>query len=132
MDIKKLVGGNIKTLRENKLLKQSVVAKALNLSDQSLSLIENGRTNVDLEKLHRIADYFGVSLAELCSPGMQVSATVEKHEMSAKLLKVLELFTQTVNRSFTDYELLSHTQKIIDQQETLFRLIAEGREQRVN
>ena len=127
MDIKKLVGGNIKTLRENKFLKQAVVAKAIGISDQTLSLIENGRTNIDIEKLQRIAEYFEVSVAELCSPGMQVSATIEKHEMSAKLLKVLELFTQTVNRSFTDYELLSHTQKIIDQQEMLYKLIADGR-----
>ncbi len=52
----KLIGKRIKMIRIGKGLQQSVVAKALNISQAYLSNIENGRFNITVENLIKLQE----------------------------------------------------------------------------
>ena len=75
-------------LRKEKNLSQAELADALNVSRQSVSLWENGSTVPALDKLQFLAEFYGVTLAELfCSveerPKSQEATPpqkVEKHK----------------------------------------------------
>lgn len=75
-------------LRKEKNLSQAELADALNVSRQSVSLWENGSTVPALDKLQFLAEFYGVTLAELfCSveerPKAQEATPpqkVEKHK----------------------------------------------------
>ncbi len=60
-----VIGKNIKRLRRQQEIKQTVLASELNIGRQTLSAYERGVTLPDILSLIRIADYFGVSLDEL-------------------------------------------------------------------
>ena len=51
----------IRELREDKDLKQSDIADALNIAQQNYSRYETGRNEMSLDTLSAIADYHGVS-----------------------------------------------------------------------
>jgi len=59
------VGENIKRIREAKKLSQSDLAERLNVTRQAVSNWELGKTEPDIDTLHRIADTLGVSIEEL-------------------------------------------------------------------
>lgn len=60
-----VIGKNIKRLRRQQEIKQTVLASELNIGRQTLSAYERGVTLPDILSLIRIADYFEVSLDEL-------------------------------------------------------------------
>ena len=60
-----IVGENIRKYREQKKVSQEDMALALNVTRQAISSWETGRTEPDLDTLHRIAQYFEVTVEEL-------------------------------------------------------------------
>lgn len=62
MDLKK-VGSRIKKFRDRQGLTQEQVGNYLDLSRSQISLVENGERTIDLEKLEKLANLFGVDLA---------------------------------------------------------------------
>lgn len=52
----------IRDLREDKDLKQKELSKYLSIDQSTYSDYENGRINVPIEQLIKIADYYNVSL----------------------------------------------------------------------
>ncbi len=60
-----IVGENIKKSREKKGLSQENLADALNVTRQTVSSWETGRTEPDLDTLHRIAQVLEVTVEEL-------------------------------------------------------------------
>jgi transcriptional regulator with XRE-family HTH domain len=65
MDLRAVVGRNIKRLRDEKGLQQDALAYEAGLHVTYLSGIENGRRNMTLAVLERVARALGVSEAEL-------------------------------------------------------------------
>jgi len=62
----KLIGANIRVLREANKYTQSEVATFLGLNDHvTISYYENGDRNIPLDHLKKIADLFGVELTAL-------------------------------------------------------------------
>lgn len=59
------IGANIRKLRKVRKLTQSMLAKELMVSYQSISAWERGQSLPDLENALRIAHLFGVSLDAL-------------------------------------------------------------------
>ena len=51
----------IKSLREDRDLRQTDVAEAVGIDQRSLSNYETGKTNPDSETVVRLANFFGVS-----------------------------------------------------------------------
>jgi transcriptional regulator with XRE-family HTH domain len=65
MDLRAVVGRNIKRLRAEKGLQQDALAHEAGLHVTYLSGIENGRRNMTLAVLERVARTLGVSETEL-------------------------------------------------------------------
>jgi transcriptional regulator with XRE-family HTH domain len=67
MDLRAVVGRNIKRLRAAKGLQQDALADECGIHVTYLSGIENARRNMTLDVLERVAAGLGVSEAELVS-----------------------------------------------------------------
>jgi transcriptional regulator with XRE-family HTH domain len=65
MDLRAVVGRNIRRLREEKGLQQDALAHEAGVHVTYLSGIENGRRNMTLAVLERVARSLGVPEAEL-------------------------------------------------------------------
>ena len=62
-----LVGERIKKLRENKGESQEKLGEAIGLSQNSISKLEKGLTNLTLENLCNMAEHFNVSIDYICT-----------------------------------------------------------------
>jgi transcriptional regulator with XRE-family HTH domain len=68
MDMRKLVGKNVKRIREKKGLTQERLAEISGFSQQYISGIEQGRRNPTIITLYELAASLGVSHLELVRP----------------------------------------------------------------
>ncbi len=63
--ITKKLGGNIKCIREKKNMTQGDICRALNMDRSYMSAIENGKKNITLGVLEKLAKALNVSVDEL-------------------------------------------------------------------
>lgn len=75
-----MVGENIKRFREEKNISQSEIAEKLSVTRQAVSNWETGKTEPDIDTLHKIADILGVSIEELIYGERREMTVVHKHE----------------------------------------------------
>jgi transcriptional regulator with XRE-family HTH domain len=68
MDMRRLVGKNVKRIRERKGLTQEKLAEISGFSQQYISSLEKGRRNPTIITLYEIALSLGVSHVELIKP----------------------------------------------------------------
>jgi transcriptional regulator with XRE-family HTH domain len=68
MDMRKLVGRNVKRIRQEKGLTQEQLAELSGFSQQYISGLEQGRRNPTLVSLYELATALGVSNMQLVSP----------------------------------------------------------------
>jgi transcriptional regulator with XRE-family HTH domain len=68
MDMRKLVGRNIKRIRQEKGLTQEQLAEISRFSQQYISGLEQGRRNPTIVSLYELATALGVSHMELVRP----------------------------------------------------------------
>jgi transcriptional regulator with XRE-family HTH domain len=68
MDMRKLVGRNVKRIRQGKGLTQEQLAELSGFSQQYLSGLEQGRRNPTIVSLYELATALGVSHMELVRP----------------------------------------------------------------
>jgi transcriptional regulator with XRE-family HTH domain len=61
------IGNNIKRLRQKMGWSQGQAAKNLNISIPAFSKIETGLTEINIKRLHQIADLFKVSTVDILS-----------------------------------------------------------------
>ena len=61
------IGNNIKTFRELKNYSQEYMAEALGVTQATLSRIENGHTQVKMDRLQHIAEFLEVDVSTLLS-----------------------------------------------------------------
>ena len=69
MDMRKLVGGNVRRLRLKKNLTQEQFSDRCGFSQQYLRGLEHGRRNPTVVSLYELAQALGVSPIELLKPG---------------------------------------------------------------
>lgn len=82
-----IVGENIRKYREQKKVSQEDMALALNVTRQAISSWETGRTEPDLDTLHRIAQYFEVTVEELIYSQRLKEPTVIQQVVERKEVK---------------------------------------------
>ncbi len=82
-----IVGENIRKYREQKKVSQEDMALALNVTRQAISSWETGRTEPDLDTLHRIAQYFEVTVEELIYGQRLKEPTVIRQVVERKEVK---------------------------------------------
>ena len=68
MDMRKLVGRNIKRIRQQKGLTQEQLAEISGFSQQYISGLEQGRRNPTIVSLYELAMALGVSHMDLVHP----------------------------------------------------------------
>lgn len=66
MELQKTLGSKIRELRQNKHLSQQAFANELHVTHQTISAWETGKSSPDIDTLHRICDFFDITLDELC------------------------------------------------------------------
>jgi transcriptional regulator with XRE-family HTH domain len=72
MDMRKLVGRNVRRIRQKKGLTQEKFAELSGFSQQYISSLEQGRRNPTVLTLYELATTLGVSHVELVVPIRQV------------------------------------------------------------
>jgi transcriptional regulator with XRE-family HTH domain len=68
MDMRKLVGRNVKRIRQDKGLTQEELAERSGFSQQYTSGLEQGRRNPTIVSIYELATALGVSHMELVRP----------------------------------------------------------------
>jgi transcriptional regulator with XRE-family HTH domain len=68
MDMRQLVGRNVKRIRSEKGLSQEAFSEKSGFSQQYISGLENGKRNPTIITLRELADALGVSHVVLVSP----------------------------------------------------------------
>lgn len=63
--IKKLFGERVRELRTNANLSQEKFALLIEMDRTYLASVESGKRNISIDNIQKIADGFGISLAEL-------------------------------------------------------------------
>lgn len=74
----------LKDLREDRDLKQSDIAKLLNVSRATYSNYETGKTEAPIELIIKLADFYNVSLDYIFCRDYSVNAEIDK------AIKILE------------------------------------------
>lgn len=64
-DLYKLIGKNIRTVREEKLMTQQTLADLCNMEKSNISRIERGQTNITIKNLYQIACSLETTMSEL-------------------------------------------------------------------
>ena len=82
-----IVGENIRKKREEKGLSQETLAQVLNVTRQTVSSWETGRTEPDLDTLHRIAQVLEVTVEELIYSQRLKEPTVIQQVVERKEVK---------------------------------------------
>lgn len=67
-----IIGRNIKSYREKSHLSQEEVAEFLGVSRELISYYENGRREIQLEKLEKLTDLFGIELINLLEEDLSI------------------------------------------------------------
>jgi len=65
MLISKRLGDNIKKIRTHKGMSQGDICRALDMDRGYMSAIENGKKNITIQQLERLAQALGVSVDKL-------------------------------------------------------------------
>lgn len=84
MDMRRLVGRNVRRVRLEKGLTQEQFADVSGFSQQYLSSLERGRRNPTVVTLYELAQALGVSHIELVTPDDDASAEDKKSRRRAK------------------------------------------------
>jgi len=74
MDMRKLVGRNVKRIRQEKGLTQEQLADLSGFSQQYISGLEQGRRNPTIVSLYELAAALGVGHMDLVRPGEEKDA----------------------------------------------------------
>jgi XRE family transcriptional regulator, regulator of sulfur utilization len=89
------VGARLRELRTDRGLSLTAVAAATGLSASSLSLTENGKSDITFGRLRRLLDFYGVSFSELLlepPPADPVVVRVSERRHVASPTEGIELF----------------------------------------
>jgi len=79
---KKIIGNNIRDLRERKLMSKEQMAEIMNISPSRLLLLEYGEENASLDSLCRLSNYFHVPVDSfLVASGYKYIDKPDKHKM---------------------------------------------------
>jgi transcriptional regulator with XRE-family HTH domain len=98
MDINAKIASRIKALRNEKGYKAESVAQKLELSKAAYSQLENGKIDITMTKLQKIADYFSIPIASILQENSGATFNIDKVENST--------INGTQINNYTDKELI--------------------------
>jgi transcriptional regulator with XRE-family HTH domain len=83
----KLLAANVRRLRKAKKMTQENLAAAVQVDQQAISLIENGRSNPAILLLDAIASVLGAEMVDLFDPKTRVGRSSQNDEASRSARK---------------------------------------------
>ena len=92
MNINKIIGNNLLSLRKNKKLTQLELAEQFNYSDKTISKWENGESLPSIETLYELASFYGVTLNDLTAENITMP-TAENRKTKDKLFPTKLIIT---------------------------------------
>lgn len=90
-NIKKVLGDNIRNLRNSRGLTQIYLADCLEITSSFLAMVESGQRGISLELIEKIAEYFEITPASLF---IERSNTSEKSNNFIRNAELNSLKTQ--------------------------------------
>lgn len=85
-----MIAENIKHFREEKKISQSELAEKLNVTRQAVSNWECGKTEPDIETLHKISDIFEVTIEELIYGTKRETTVIHNHNTTQNITKEIK------------------------------------------
>lgn len=85
-----MIAENIKHFREEKKISQSELAEKLNVTRQAVSNWECGKTEPDIETLHKISDIFEITIEELIYGTKRETTVIHNHNTTQNITKELK------------------------------------------
>lgn len=82
-----MIEKNIKKFREQKNISQVELAEKLNVTRQAVSNWERGKTQPDIDTLHKIADILEISIEELIYGNKRTNNVVHNHFHNTNITK---------------------------------------------
>jgi len=110
------IGSRIKELRTNHRISQEQMAELLNTSRQRYARLENGQVDVSYVIIKKIADYLGVSTAEITASeqnNKELVAFFREREISEDIVSAVARI-QEILRMFHAHEKLYYQMKARD------------------
>jgi transcriptional regulator with XRE-family HTH domain len=98
MDINAKIASRIKALRNEKGYKAESVAQKLELSKAAYSQLENGKIDITMTKLQKIADYFSIPIASILQENSGATFNIDKVENST--INGTQINNYTVSNNF--------------------------------
>lgn len=84
-----MVGKNIASFRSQRKITQSELADRLCVTRQAVSNWENGKTEPDIETLHKIAEILEISIEELIYGSKRETTIVHNHYTTEQVTKTV-------------------------------------------
>lgn len=112
--MKNNVGQNVRRLRLKKGWVQGDIAKKLNISVPAFSKIENGLTDVNIERLYELAAVLGVGVSQILfkvEDQVVVSPLVEEEGLNQKIIEREEEIKHLQKKLILLYEELFNKMK---------------------
>lgn len=82
-----MIAENIRHFREEKGISQAGLAEGLNVTRQAVSNWECGKTEPDIETLHKISDILGITIEELIYGLKREAAVIHNHNTTQNITK---------------------------------------------
>lgn len=82
-----MIAENIKHFREEKKMSQAELAERLNVTRQAVSNWECGKTEPDIETLHKIADILEITIEELIYGVKRETTVIHNHNTTQNITK---------------------------------------------
>lgn len=82
-----MVGKNIKNFREQKNITQEELAEKLSVTRQAVSNWETGKTQPDIDTLHKISDILEISIEELIYGTKRENKVIHNHYTTKNITK---------------------------------------------
>ena len=82
-----MIAENIRHFREEKGISQAELAEGLNVTRQAVSNWECGKTEPDIETLHKISDILGITIEELIYGLKREATVIHNHNTTQNITK---------------------------------------------
>jgi transcriptional regulator with XRE-family HTH domain len=126
MGLSKVIGRNIKHIRETKGIKQVHLAAVLKISPQTLSYMENGRSDISIGKLEMIAKALEVNVMDFFSKSHFEDPLAERKKiLEEAAVGLVNMYNDLTQKSANETRLIRQMGELIKTQEQVIELLKE-------
>lgn len=126
MALSKVIGRNIKHIRETKGIKQVHLAKILKMTPASVSYIENGKSDVSIGKLEKIAKALEVNILDFFSRSLYEDPLADrKRVLEEAAIGLVNMYNDLAHQRSTDRIFMSQMDELVRTQAQIIDLLKD-------